>query len=202
MAASLTLVFVASLASVTTPSCPAAAQEPGNGAQSSAHRDAADEPFNAGADLASQGRLQEAVAAYSKAIQLRPAFTNAYYNRGLCFESLKQWDKALADYTTVITQEPKRESGYVQRGDAYTQLRKYDEAVDDYQKALALNPADKKAAVALGTIYLGIGSTDQSAIKAFSQHISDPPKPSEKVWLASRAQAYVNGKDWTNAITD
>ncbi|MBV9733977.1 MAG: tetratricopeptide repeat protein [Verrucomicrobia bacterium] len=36
------------------------------------------------------------------AIGLRPDFADAYYNRGLAYDRLRQHDKAAADYSEVV----------------------------------------------------------------------------------------------------
>ena len=40
---------------------------------------------------------------YTKAIQLKPDYHEAYNNRGLLYEAMGQQDKALADYNKAIT---------------------------------------------------------------------------------------------------
>ena len=47
-----------------------------------------------GAALKGQGKLQEAVASFDRAIQLKPDYAEAYYNKGISLEKLYQLDEA------------------------------------------------------------------------------------------------------------
>ena len=56
--------------------------QPSQGAPSEADR-AAVAAYNRGVDLTAEGRLKEAVAAFTRAIELHPRFARAYCDRGL-----------------------------------------------------------------------------------------------------------------------
>ena len=47
-------------------------------------------------------KYQQAVENYSRAIQLKPSYPEAYSHRGYAYQQLKQIDKALADYNKAI----------------------------------------------------------------------------------------------------
>ena len=55
-----------------------------------------------GATLQGQGKLQEAVASFDRAIQLKPDYPDAYSNRGIALEQLGQPDEALKSYDKAI----------------------------------------------------------------------------------------------------
>jgi tetratricopeptide (TPR) repeat protein len=38
---------------------------------------------------------------------LNPEYANAYYNRGIAYNDLKQYNEAIADYTKAIELNPK-----------------------------------------------------------------------------------------------
>src|SRR5581483_10662061 len=51
-------------------------------------------------------RFDEALASYDKAIQLRPDFAVAHYNRGNALSDLKRPDEAVASYDKAIRIRP------------------------------------------------------------------------------------------------
>ena len=59
-----------------------------------------------GAVLAGQGRLQEAVQVFDKAIQLKPDYAQAYYNRGNVLTDLGQLEAAVDNYDQAIELQP------------------------------------------------------------------------------------------------
>ena len=48
--------------------------------------DYADAYYNMGMALQDQGKLEEAIGAYNKAIAIKPDYAGAYYNMGICFQ--------------------------------------------------------------------------------------------------------------------
>ena len=55
-----------------------------------------------GAALRGQGKLQEAVQAYDKAIQLNPDYAQAHYNLGVTLKELGRLEEAEASYRKAI----------------------------------------------------------------------------------------------------
>jgi tetratricopeptide (TPR) repeat protein len=48
-------------------------------------------------------QYNEAIANYNQAIELNPQYIQAYYNRGLAYESNKQLEEAKEDFEKVLT---------------------------------------------------------------------------------------------------
>lgn len=86
-------------------------------------------------------RYAEALADFSKAIELDPKLTEAYFSRSAVYSgrpSLEKRDyaKAVADLTKILELEPKRFSARFNRGLYYESLREYDKAIADYSKLI------------------------------------------------------------------
>ena len=62
--------------------------------------------FDQGNKLYGQGRYDEAIKEYSKAIRLNPELAEAYYNRGLTYKKLGQLERAIEDYNAAIRLNP------------------------------------------------------------------------------------------------
>ena len=58
-----------------------------------------------------------------KATRLKPAYADAYNNRGNAYVDLKQYDKAIADYTEAIRLKPDYAGAYYNRGLASPRFR-------------------------------------------------------------------------------
>ena len=58
--------------------------------------------YNRGVELASNGNYSEAIACYSKVLQLQPAFANAFYNQACCYALLGFADLALDNLQRAV----------------------------------------------------------------------------------------------------
>lgn len=85
-------------------------------------------------------KLDKALAAFNRAIELDPSRADGYLGRADVLNAMKQYDKALLDYHRTIEINPGFAKAYVNRGIAYSHLEQFQEAVADYEKALALDP--------------------------------------------------------------
>ena len=58
--------------------------------------------FNRGLAYDNQGRYDQAIANYSRAIELNPDYVSAYYNRGNAYDNQGRYHQAIADYSRAI----------------------------------------------------------------------------------------------------
>lgn len=77
---------------------------------------------------------------YDKIIALDPNYANAYNNRGLAKQYLKQFNDAIKDLDEAINLDSNLEIAYNNRGMAKSSLMDYNGAIQDYNKAIELNP--------------------------------------------------------------
>ena len=71
-----------------------------------------------GLELYKQGDYQGAITEYTKAIEIKPNYVMAYYNRGIAKDMLSDYRGAIADYTKAIEINPQDASTYFNRGKA------------------------------------------------------------------------------------
>ena len=86
------------------------------------------------------GQLENALADYSKAIEINPKYTKAYYNLGNVNVKLSHLDKAIVNYTKAIEIRPKFVQAYFNRGLAYGNLGRFDKALDDFNRVIEIDP--------------------------------------------------------------
>ncbi len=91
---------------------------------------------NQGCDLYDEGRYDEAIAEYTKAIELDQNDARYYCNRGIAYNQKGQYDLAIADYNKAIELDQNDARYYYNRGIAYTHKGQYDLAIADFNKAI------------------------------------------------------------------
>ncbi|MDE7252694.1 MAG: tetratricopeptide repeat protein, partial [Acetatifactor sp.] len=75
-----------------------------------------------------EGRQQDAMDEYSKAIEIYPENVVAYNNRGYVYADLGQYEKALQDFNKAMELDPNLASAYNNRGYAYRNLGQNEKA--------------------------------------------------------------------------
>jgi len=75
--------------------------------------------YNRGINYRTKGLADQAIADYTKAIEIDPGNASAYVNRGVAYKTKGLADQAIADYTKAIEIDPGSASAYVNRGNAY-----------------------------------------------------------------------------------
>lgn len=93
--------------------------------------------------LFQQGRYQEAIDAYSKAIIRNPHVSTYFTNRALCYMNLKAWNKAAEDCAKAAFLDRNNVKAYYFGGRAAIQLGNYNEAIRLITKAKELASSQK-----------------------------------------------------------
>lgn len=68
--------------------------------------DMANVVFNEAIKRANTDQFDEAIAVYNNIIDLRPALSNAYHQRGRCHWEMNRWDKTREDFEQALLMEP------------------------------------------------------------------------------------------------
>ncbi len=110
-------------------------------------------------------RYEEAIDAYSRAIELAPTYATAYNNRGIAYFNQQHYEQAIADYNRAIELDPTYAKAYHNRGYAYDDLGHYEQAIADYSSAIELDPT-------YATAYNGRGYTYEQ-MKLYEQAMRD-----------------------------
>ena len=147
---------------------------------------------NLGMLLSNQGRNDEAMDHYHKAIQICPNYWEALNNLGNALAAQGQFDEAIENYYKVIQINPDYVAVLDNLGAALAARGRFDEAIENYHKTIQINPNDAKALNNLGIALAAQGRFDE-AIENYRQAIKINPISSEVlnnlgVALAARRQ--------------
>ena len=74
---------------------------------------------------------QKAISDYTTAIQIDPAYTKAYYNRGVSYAWLNSHPAAILEFSKAIELDPEYALAYCERAMSYKQLGCLDLAQQD-----------------------------------------------------------------------
>jgi Tfp pilus assembly protein PilF len=90
--------------------------------------------------LSIQGKLDEAIAEYRKAIEIDPKYAPAHTNLGITLTGQGKLDEAMAELLKAVEVDPKLATAHNALGSALSKQGKLDEAVAEYRKAIELDP--------------------------------------------------------------
>ena len=117
---------------------------------------------NLGVACKGQGKLDEAVAAYRRALELQLDFADAHYNLGRALQDQGQADQAAACYRRALQLKPDYAEAYNNLGNVWNEQGKLDQAIACYHRALQLKPDFAQAHNNLGNALKGQGKPDQA----------------------------------------
>ncbi len=124
-----------------------------------------------GNKLLRSGRLEDAVAAYQRAVSGNPAFHWSHCKLGEALEQLGRWEDAIAAFGRAIELKPDFSWSYHHLGDALAQQEEWEKSATAFGKAIKLNPEHFGTYVGLGNSLAKLGQLDE-AIAAF-RHASE-----------------------------
>jgi len=87
-----------------------------------------------------QGKLNEALAEFNKAIDVKTTSEVPFYNRGCLYIKLGNFDLAIKDLLKVIKMSPKFAPAYNDLGFIYAHQNQLNQAIALFTKALKIDP--------------------------------------------------------------
>jgi tetratricopeptide (TPR) repeat protein len=120
---------------------------------------------NLGFALVPQGRADEAIVQYQKALAIKPDYAEAHNNLGATLFQKGQTNEAIAQYQMALAIKPDFAEAHYNLGNALLQKEKVDEAIVHYQKALANEFDNAEAHNSFGSALLQKGRLDEAIIQ-------------------------------------
>lgn len=97
---------------------------------------------NRGNELYRLERFEEALAAFERAIKIKPDFYPAWYGKGNVLSSLERYEQAIAAYDRATQLKPDFYLAWRDRGAMLAFLKRYQEALASFDKAILGKPND------------------------------------------------------------
>jgi len=92
--------------------------------------------YNLGICCKKAGQINEAIAAYEQALNLKPRYIEARYNLSLVLMDAKRYEDAIASFDALLQLEPESYRCYYSQGLCCYYIGHYDEALEKFDLAL------------------------------------------------------------------
>ena len=112
---------------------------------------------------AMKGAALDAIADFTKAIELMPEDATAWSNRGTVYARLGDLLPALSDHQRALDLAPEKASAWHNRGVDHEEMGEHKKALADYAKAIDLDPGHIGSHVGLATANCKLGRVKASA---------------------------------------
>ena len=87
-----------------------------------------------------QGKLDEAVTEYKKALTINPDDAKTHSNLGVAYGEQGKYDLEIASFQKVIAINPDDAEAHYNLGIVYDMQGKSEKAIESFQKAISINP--------------------------------------------------------------
>lgn len=143
--------------------------------------------FEEGTALAQRGRLPEAIAALTRAAELKPQLAEAHFNLGSAYRDIGEPAKALAAFRRVTELVPGFADAHYSIGVLLREQGALDEAAGSLRQALALAPANAEAHFELGHVLTAVGEW-REAVAEFRRAVELRPDFASARWAGAMAE--------------
>jgi len=159
-----------------------------------------------GTAIGQEGKFEEAINYYKKAIELQPNYYLAYLNWGISLNQIGQFNEAIEHLQKALQLKPDSGEAYGNIGKALIELNKISEGIAYYEKAVKLQPNSATAHFNLGTA-LTQQDKFEEAIAELQKAVELQPDLGEAysnigttVYKKSRKYGELNGQEFNLAI--
>ncbi len=149
-----------------------------------------------------RGQVDEAIAHYRKALEIKPDYAEAHNNLGLALAGRGQVDEAIAHFRKALEIEPDYVPAHYNLGKLLAGHGEMDEAIVHFRKALEIQPNFAAVQYLLGDALAGRGEADEAIAhfrKALEMQPNNAAALNDMAWLRA---TYPNPKfrDGTEAV--
>lgn len=109
--------------------------------------------------LFGEGKYQEAILPFTKAIRRNTLNDESYAYRGFCQFKLENYTEALIDFSTALNRNPENSTALFGEAIIRWDLEDYQLAFDEFDFLLSINPLHNKAYYYRGRAYFHFGDT-------------------------------------------
>jgi superkiller protein 3 len=128
--------------------------------------------------------LEEAVAAYERALEIRPNLTNVYTTVAGAYERLGRLDEAVATFEEAALANPRSADPHIGLAELYRRINNPAAAAAEYRQAIALNPQNTDYRLALAGLLESLGRLEEALIEVQEATRLKPDDPTLRQNLA------------------
>jgi superkiller protein 3 len=140
---------------------------------------------NLGTIQATQGKLEEAMGQYKKALEINPKDVLALFNLGRALYDRSEYMGAMPLFERLVEVTPDDPIAWFQLGRVYeklelrniSDLHTIDAAIAAYRRVLELDPHNLEAAFALMEIYMNLRKADEAIVVMEAAVANNPDEP-------------------------
>ena len=153
--------------------------------------------YNRGNTLYNLSRFEEALAAYDRAISLRPDYAEVWQEKAKTLYELKKYRESQSAYDKAIELKPEYLEAWTGRGYALEKLQQSQDAIASFDNALKIQPDYAAAWEGRGDTLLD-SQRYEEAIASYEKAVQFQPNL-DRAWY-NRGQAYQKLKQYDRAV--
>jgi tetratricopeptide (TPR) repeat protein len=96
--------------------------------------------YEQGNIFSTNNQYKEAITSYDRALQLKPDFSQAWFNRGSILNQFGKYKESLISYERALKIDPNDYDAWQSRGNVLGNLGRYEEAIASYDRSLQIDP--------------------------------------------------------------
>jgi len=124
--------------------------------------DGARKEFEKGAQFSNEGKIQDAIERFKKALAIFPAYLMARNNLGVQYLKQGQWPKAAEQFEAAIEIDSKALNPRQNLAIALIEQKKYAQAIEHLNRAISMDSSSSTTHLYAGIASLGIDEIDQA----------------------------------------
>ena len=128
-----------------------------------------------GLSLMEQGKIDEAIINYRKALEFYPAYADTHNNLAIALARLGNLNEAEAEFREAIRLGNPRSDSFRNLGLALARQGRYEEALEQYSEALRMDPKDVASVTNSGDVLVQQGNV-QEAVLRYSEALRIQPR--------------------------
>lgn len=162
------------------------------------HEAAAKALVERGDRLLDAGKVDDAVADFTRALELQPGLAAGHLGLGRAHAARSQRDAAIAEYAAAIAADPEYAAAYRSRADTFLELERWTDAIADYDRVLELAP-HPVSQCSRGVAHKSRGD-HELAIGDFTEVVEEWPEFAPAYYF--RADSYAEQQQLALAVAD
>lgn len=115
-----------------------------------------------GSELHTQGRYDEAIAHFDKALKLYPRLANAWAGKGLASNALGQYEEAIRCYDESLRLDPRDAAVWHDKANTLCAVGRLEGGLNCYNESLIINPRNAKAWNNKGICLASLGRPEEA----------------------------------------